>query len=162
MARQGTVLCPTLSVVGKFREHGQRALPAGAPHLEAWRQKAIANAWKTVGRARELGVAIICGTDAAMPYVLHGENAYELAMLVEAGLTPTAALVAATSGAATGIAHPEVGLIAPGRFADLVLVAGDPLAAITILQDPTRIALVIKGGQIMADRRAQPVAAAQA
>ncbi len=154
MAQQGTVLCPTLSVVGKFREHGQRALPPGAPHLEAWRQKAIANAWRTVGRARELGVAIICGTDAAMPFIVHGENAYELAMLVEAGLTPTAALVAATSGAAAGIAHPEVGLIAPGRYADFVLVAGDPLVDVTILQERARIALVIKGGQIAADRRA--------
>lgn len=55
MAKQGTALCPTLSVVGKFREHGQHALPPGVPHLEAWRQKAIANAWRTVGRARELG-----------------------------------------------------------------------------------------------------------
>ena len=153
MARQGTVLCPTLSVVGKFREHGQKALPPGAPHLEAWRQKAIANAWKTAGRARELGVKIICGTDAAMPYVIHGENAYEIAMLVEAGLTTTEALVAATSGAAAGIAFPEVGLIAPGRFADFVLVDGDPLADVTILQDLDKLALVIKGGQIVADRR---------
>lgn len=165
MAQQGTVLCPTLSVVGKFREHGQRALPPGAPHLESWRQKAIANAWKTVGRARELGVKIICGTDAAMPYVTHGENAYELAMLVEAGLTPTEALVAATSGAAAGIDYPDVGLIAPGHFADLVLVAGDPTADIAILQDLARIVLVIKGGQIVADRRAhagRPIARASA
>ncbi len=154
MARQGTILCPTLSVVGKFREHGQKALPPGAPHLEAWRQKAIANAWKTAGRARELGVTIICGTDAAMPYVIHGENAYEIAMLVEAGLTTTEALVAATSGAAAGIAFPEVGLIEQGRFADFVLVDGDPLADVTILQDLDKIALVIKGGQIVADRRA--------
>ena len=154
MARQGTVLCPTLSVVGKFREHGQRALPPGAPHLEAWRQKAIANAWRTAGRARELGVTIIAGTDAAMPYVVHGENAYELAMLVEAGLSTTEALVAATGGAAAGIAHPEVGVIEAGRFADFVLVAGDPLADITILQDLSKIALVIKGGAIVADRRA--------
>jgi imidazolonepropionase-like amidohydrolase len=153
MARQGTVLCPTLSVVGKFREHGHRALPAGVPHLEAWRQKAIANAWRTVGRARELGVAIICGTDAAMPYVVHGENAYELAMLVEAGLTTSEALVAATGGAAAGIAFQDVGLIAPGRYADFVLVAGDPLADITLLQDRARIALVLKGGQVVADRR---------
>ncbi len=76
MARRGTVLCPTLSVVGRFRELGGQALPPGNPHLEPWRQKAVANAWKTVGRAHARGVKIICGTDAAMPYVRHGGNAY--------------------------------------------------------------------------------------
>jgi imidazolonepropionase-like amidohydrolase len=153
MAQHGTVLCPTLSVVGRFREFGQKALPAGNPNLESWRQKAIANAWKTAGRARELGVKIICGTDAAMPYVTHGGNAYELQMLVEAGLSTNEALVAATGGAADGIAFTEVGQIEAGRFADLVWVDGDPLADIGILQDLQRVALVIKGGEIVADRR---------
>ena len=49
-------------------------------------------------------------------------------MLVGSGRRPAEALVAATSGAAAGIAYHEVGLIAPGCFADFVLVAGDPLA----------------------------------
>ena len=155
MARQGTVLCPTLSVVGRFREMGARALPAGTPNLESWRQKAIANAWKTAGRARELGVKIICGTDAAMPFVTHGGNAYELEMLVEAGLSPGEALVAATSGAADGINFPEVGKVEAGRFADLVWVDGDPLADVRVLQQRERIALVVKGGEIVADRRAR-------
>lgn len=153
MARQGTVLCPTLSVVGRFREMGQAALPSGAPHLEAWRQKAIANAWKTASRARELGVRIICGTDAAMPYVTHGGNAYELEMLVEAGLSTSEALIAATSDAADAIGFPDVGAIESGRYADLVLVDGDPLADIRVLQDLDRIALVIKGGETVVDRR---------
>ncbi|HET9015474.1 MAG TPA: amidohydrolase family protein [Thermomicrobiaceae bacterium] len=158
MARQGTVLCPTLSVVGRFREMGARALPPGAPHLESWRQKAIANAWKTTGRAHELGVRIICGTDAAMPYVTHGGNAYELEMLVEAGLSPAEALVAATSGAADGIACPDVGRVQAGSFADLVWVDGDPLADVRVLQQRDRVALVIKGGEVMVDRRARMVA----
>ena len=154
MARQGAVLCPTLSVVGRFREMGARALPAGAPNLEAWRQKAIANAWKTTGRAHQLGVKIICGTDAAMPFVTHGGNAYELEMLVEAGLSPSEALGAATSGAADGIAFPDVGKIEAGGFADLVFVDGDPLADVRVLQQRERIALVVKGGEVVVDRRA--------
>ena len=153
MASQGTVLCPTLSVVGRFREFGERALPPGAQNLELWRQKAIAHAWKTVRRARELGVKIICGTDAAMPYVRHGENAYELEMLVEAGLSTREALVAATRGAAEGIGFPDVGRIEPGRYADLVFIDGDPLTDIRVLQAPERITLVIKGGEIVVDRR---------
>jgi len=153
MAKRGTVLCPTLSVVGRFREHGDAALPPGDPYLPAWREKAIANAWKTAGRARERGVKIICGTDAAMPYVFHGTNAYELEMLVEAGLTPMEALVAATGGAADAIDFKDIGTIASGKFADLVVVDGNPLEDIRVLQNLARIPLVIKDGQIAADRR---------
>ena len=89
-----------------------------------------------------------------MPYVTHGGNAYELRMLVEAGLSNSEALVAATGGAAEGIAFPDVGRVEAGRFADLVWVDGDPLADITLLEDVDRVALVIKGGDIVADRRA--------
>jgi imidazolonepropionase-like amidohydrolase len=153
MAARGTVLCPTLSVVGRFREHGDAALPPGNPYLPVWREKAIANAWTTVGRARERGVKIICGTDAAMPFVRHGTNAYELEMLVEAGLTPMDAIVSATGGAAAAIDFNDVGTIAAGKFADLVCVDGDPLADVTILQDLARVPLVIKDGRVVADRR---------
>jgi imidazolonepropionase-like amidohydrolase len=158
MAEKGTVLCPTLSVVGRFREMGQKALPAGAANLEAWRKKAIANAWEMVRRAKRIGVTIIAGTDAAMPYVRHGTNAYELEMLVEAGLTPMEAIVSATGAAARAIAMDGVGTLEAGKFADLVCVEGDPLADIKILQDLNKLPLVIKGGQTVADRR-RPAAA---
>ncbi|NJN19043.1 MAG: amidohydrolase family protein [Oscillochloris sp.] len=159
MAAQGTALCPTLSVVGAFRTYGEAALPPGNPWLKFWRTKAIDNAWKTTGRARALGVKIICGTDAAMPYVIHGKNAWELELMVEAGLSNNEALVAATGAAAAALDFAEVGVIAAERYADFVFVAGDPLADITILQDHSRIALVIKGGEIAVDRRtaAQPI-----
>jgi len=160
MAERGTVLCPTLSVVGRFRENGDAALPPGDPNLPFWREKAIANAWKTVSRARERGVKIICGTDAAMPFVFHGTNAYELEMLVEAGLTPMEAIVAATSGAAAALDFTDVGMVAAGKFADLVCVDGDPLEDIRILQDLRRIPMVIKDGRIVADRRPVGVGAA--
>jgi imidazolonepropionase-like amidohydrolase len=153
MAQRGTVLCPTLSVIGRFREMGEAALPPGDPNLEAWRQKAVAHAWKMVGRARNLGVKIICGTDAAMPYVRHGQNAYELEMLVEAGLTPLEAITSATGSAAAAIDFEDIGTVAQGKLADLVVVDGDPLEDIRILQDLRRIALVMKDGAVVADRR---------
>lgn len=157
MAAQGTALCPTLSVVGAFRKYGEAALPPGNPWLKFWRTKAIDNAWKTTARARELGVPIICGTDAAMPYVIHGNNAWELELLMEAGLSTTEALVSATSAAADALDFPDVGRVAPDCYADLVFVAGDPLADITVLQDRSRIALVMKGGAVIDDRRAAAV-----
>ncbi|HEX4841497.1 MAG TPA: amidohydrolase family protein [bacterium] len=159
MAERGTVLCPTLSVVGRFREHGDAALPPGNPHLPAWRLKAIAHAWDTVRRAHARGVKIICGTDAAMPFVYHGTNAYELEMLTEAGLSPLEAITAATGGAADAIDFKDVGSIVPTKLADLVCVDGDPLEDIKILQDLRRIPLVVKDGRIVADRRPAEVPA---
>ena len=156
MADRGVVLCPTLSVPGRFRQHGRAALGYGrnVELLESWRQKAVAAAWNTTRRALELGVRVICGDDAAMPYVRHGDNAFELEMLVEAGMSPVQALKSATSVAAAAIDFPDVGAIEPGRFMDLVVVDGDPLADVTILQDHAKIPVVVKGGDIVADRRA--------
>lgn len=155
MADEGIALCPTLSVPGRFRQHGRAALGTGknVELLEAWRQKAVAAAWNTTRRALELGVTVICGDDAAMPYVRHGANAFELEMLVEAGMTPMQALRSATSVAARVIDFEDVGAVEAGRFMDLVVVDGDPLGDITILQDLAKIPVVIKGGEIVADRR---------
>lgn len=155
MADHGTALCPTLSVVGRFREHGRAALNFGDVELlDAWRHKAMAAAWEMVARAKRFGVTVICGDDAAMPYVRHGTNAFELEMLVEAGLTPMEALTSATGVAARAIGFDEVGSVEVGKYMDLVVVDGDPLADITVLQDLERIAVVVKGGGIVTDRRA--------
>lgn len=160
MADRGTALCPTLSVPGRFRQHGQAALGATSKIelLESWRQKAVKAAWDTVRRATKLGVTIICGDDAAMPFVRHGSNAFELEMLVEAGLTPMQALQSATSVAATTIDFPEVGTLAAGKYMDLVAVTNNPLDDIRVLQNLDAVPLVIKGGKLVADRRPQHVA----
>jgi imidazolonepropionase-like amidohydrolase len=88
-----------------------------------------------------------------MQFVFHGTNAYELEMLVEAGLTPMEAIHAATGSAAQALDFADVGAVAQGKLADLVCVDGDPLEDIRILQDLKRIPVVIKDGQVVADRR---------
>ena len=153
MAERGVDLCPTLSVVGRFRDMENRAEDDPNPLLNVWRKKAIANAWQMVARAKERGVNIICGTDAAMPYVVHGTNAYELEMLVEAGLSPTEALLTTTSVAADALDIADVGRLSEGKFADLVVVDGNPLDNISLLLDLDKLPVVIKGGEIVADRR---------
>lgn len=155
MAENDVALCPTLSVIGRFREYGEDALPSPTPELELWRQKAVAAAWDMVSRARSIGVTIICGSDAAMPYVRHGTNAYELEMLTEAGLSPMEALMSATGTAAEVLGIPDVGTIRAGNLADAVLVDGNPLEDITVLQDPHAIAVVIKDGQIVHENRVE-------
>jgi len=145
MAVRGTFFVPTLTVYVYHRE-------SPAPHV---RERAVAlhaHHVASVRRALELGVPIAAGTDAGGHG--HPKNALELKYLVEAGLTPMQALRAATQWAAACLGlEGEVGTIEQGRLADLVLVGGDPLDDVTLLLDPARIELVLKGGAICADRR---------
>jgi len=76
-----------------------------------------------------------------------GTNAHEFPLLVEAGMTPMDAILAGTANAADLLgASDKVGSIQPGRFADLVAVAGDPLKDITELE---RVTFVMKGGAVI-------------
>jgi imidazolonepropionase-like amidohydrolase len=106
---------------------------------------------ESIRRALQIGVKVVAGTDAGGHG--HPANAGELDCLVRAGMTPMQALQAATGWAAECLGwEADLGTIAPGKLADLVVVRGDPLADITVLRDPANIALVIKDGAIVADR----------
>ncbi len=70
------------------------------------------------------------GTDAGTPFNLHGENALELEYMVECGMKPLDALKAGTSVAAELLDLPDRGRIREGAAADLLVVAGDPVADI--------------------------------
>jgi imidazolonepropionase-like amidohydrolase len=152
MAERGVAFCPTLTVMGHMREDMAAGVLSGIPYFEPWREKAVGRAWDTVNKAHKIGVLIISGTDSSWPGCRHGENAYDLEMLVEAGLSPMEAIVAATGASAKGIGFPDVGTVKPGKYADLVFVDGDPLKDIKILQDLKRIPVVIKGGEIVVKR----------
>jgi imidazolonepropionase-like amidohydrolase len=96
------------------------------------------------------GVRIVPGGDYGFSFNPIGPNMRDLQLFVEwFGLTPAEALRCATQngGQIMGMGH-ELGLIREGYLADLVLVDGDPLADISILQDRDRLAAVVKGGRI--------------
>jgi imidazolonepropionase-like amidohydrolase len=97
-----------------------------------------------MARALRSGVTIACGSDAGV--FAHGDNVRELELLVAYGMTPARALQAATSVAAQGLRQPDLGRLAPGARADLVLVRADPLLDPGALRSP---ALVIKDGVIV-------------
>lgn len=105
------------------------------------------------------GVPILAGTDAGNAGTLYGISMHrELAALVEAGLTPTAALAAATSAPAAAFRLGQRGCIATGCKADLLLVEGDPTRDITATR---RIVEVWKDGQsanALRDAKRQQVA----
>lgn len=91
-----------------------------------------AAAIETVRALHQVGVPILAGTDAGNPGTAHGVSLHgELALLVEAGLTPAQALAAATSVPARLFGLGDRGRVAVGRRADLLLVDGDPTTDIT-------------------------------
>jgi imidazolonepropionase-like amidohydrolase len=100
--------------------------------------------------AHRAGVRMAFGTDAGvMP---HGSAAGQFRYMVEYGMTPMEAIQSATRNAALALGREaDVGALAAGRYGDIVAVAGDPLADIRRLE---HVAVVIKGGALVADRRA--------
>jgi imidazolonepropionase-like amidohydrolase len=98
----------------------------------------------TFGRAYKAGVKIAFGTDAGV--FPHGQNAREFELMVQAGMPPMAAIQSATRNAAELLGESaNLGAIESGKFADVVAVAGDPLADITLLK---QVGFVMKGGVV--------------
>jgi imidazolonepropionase-like amidohydrolase len=144
MAAQGTYLVPTLTILALHRQHGspwakRKATELYGDHLD------------TIRMAREAGIPIVMGTDAGG--YGHGHNAVELQYLVEAGLTPMESIVAGTKTAAECLGmEREIGTLERGKYADLLVVDGDPLADVGMLDRQERLLLVMKGGAMCVDR----------
>jgi len=104
---------------------------------------------ETARRAHRAGVMIAMGSDAV--FTMFGQNTRELEWFVKAGMTPAEALAAATTnGAAILGMEKDLGAIAPGYYADIVAVDGDPLADIGVVVRSVR--WVMKGGTVVSDR----------
>src|SRR5215813_1435458 len=147
MAGEGTFFVPTLLVYEYHRE-------SASPHVRVRAQDLQKHHLASIRRALDLGVPIAAGTDAGGHG--HPRNAGELRCLIDAGLTPMQALRAGTQWAAQCLAlERELGTLEKGRLADLVVVHGNPLDNITVLLDPARIELVLKGGAVVVDRRSK-------
>ncbi len=98
------------------------------------------------------GVRLVLGTDAGTPSNFHGKNARELELMVEAGLSPKAGLLAATRNGADllGVLD-ETGTIEPGKQADLLLVRGDATDDVTTILADGGILAVLKDGRMVVD-----------
>ena len=95
-------------------------------------------------RAHAAGVKMVFGTDAGVHP--HGGNGKQFAVMVQYGMTPLQAIQSATINAAEALARKDVGIIEPGRYADLVAVEGDPTVNVRLLEAP---AVVIQNGLIV-------------
>jgi imidazolonepropionase-like amidohydrolase len=139
MVRQGTYWCPTI-YVGVYVAEGRAK--AGAP---IWLMMRDLEA-RAFGIAVRKGVKIVYGTDVG-GYPWTENQAKEFAYMVRYGMTPMQAIQSATVVAAEMLERPsDLGAIEPGKLADIVAVAGDPLRDITELE---RVRFVMKGGEVM-------------
>ncbi len=102
---------------------------------------------RSISRAAEAGVRIAMGSDAFGWD--QGDNLYELELMVNIGFSPMDAIVAATGSAARLLGEEDrLGTVTQGKLADLLLVDGDPLADIRVLQDRQRLQMIMKAGQV--------------
>ena len=130
-------------------EHGDDGALAGRHDAQAGRDDGHGRSRRS-RQAVELGVRITYGTDSGV--YPHHLVAKQFAWFVRCGMSPLAAIRSATVVAAECMGWSDrVGSLAPGRFADVVAVDGDPLADVTVLERPV---VVIKGGRVVVDRRA--------
>jgi imidazolonepropionase-like amidohydrolase len=148
MAQKDIFFVPTFAVYDFHRKSPQ-------PHVRERARELEEHHVASLRLALAAGVKIAAGTDAGGHG--HPPNAIEIACLVRAGMGPLQALRAATGWAAECIGRgDDLGTVEKGKLADLVVVAGDPLANVAVLQKTDNIALVVKDGEIAADRlRAQ-------
>ncbi|WP_030889982.1 amidohydrolase family protein [Streptomyces sp. NRRL F-5053] len=116
-----------------------------------WIDDARPDARGNLRKAAEAGVHIALGSDTFSGRGRYGANTLEEAeLMVAAGMTPAQVLAAGTSGAARQCARPDLGAVAPGKRADLLVLNADPTADITGLRD---LRMVVLDGEPVVDRR---------
>src|SRR5580765_6077277 len=138
MIKQGTWLCPTLSVY--YYDHA----PADTPEGQRDRKRVSAHE-ESFRKALKAGVKIAFGTDAG-GFPWSDPIAQEFPRMVELGMSPMQAIQSATSRAAELLDQKgKIGVIVPGAFADVIAVSGDPLADVKVLGN---VGFVMKDGRV--------------
>ena len=151
MKSKNIILVPTLGISRNIMERGEElgVSKKGVEKLRGFEDTHL----KSVMRAHRSDVKIALGTDALATIFSHGENAFELECLVDVGLSPMEAIVAGTRNAAEAIGlERDVGTIEEDKQADIIVVDGNPLKDVRILQDKENIRLVIRNGQTFVNR----------
>ena len=147
MVKRETFYVPTIDHNRYYIENGDKI--GYAVGYKERLQAFIPRNLETAQKAFKAGVKFAMGSDAI--YTMFGQNTRELGWFVKAGMTPEQALRTATTNAAELLGkEKELGAVAPGYFADLVAVQGDPLADIDVVMK--NVKWVMKGGSVVMDQ----------
>ena len=151
MLKKGTYLTPTLVVLSRIVEAGEKG---GIPPESAAKAKDHSESHvKSFQNAYKAGIKICMGTDAGSPDNYHGDNAYELYLMVKYGMKEMDALVACTKRAAEALRmQDKMGTLEKGKWADLLVLDGNPLEDIKEFLKKENIKLVMKEGKIHMNR----------
>lgn len=146
MQKHGTFFCPTLTV---NQIHADMALadPTLSDGARRWHAESSKAKWATLERVRKAGIRVVTGTDSGFMLPHAKVNARELTLLVKGGFSPLEAITAATA-ASCDLLDIDAGRLEPGRLADMVVVAGDPAADISVLEDPSRLRVFKDGTEV--------------
>ena len=147
MVKQGTYYVPTIDHNRYYAEYAKdfNYSAAQVAALDSFRLLNI----EAARRAFKAGVTFAMGSDAV--FHMFGENTRELGWYTQIGMTPAQALATATTNAAALLGlEKKLGAVAPGYFADIVAVEGDPLADIKVVIDKVR--WVMKAGTVVVDK----------
>ena len=151
--KKDVVFVPTLSINWRIVTEGEKA---GYPPWAVAKGKEV---WeitkKNIARLYRAGLTIASATDfCGSPLLKHGDNAMELELLVKhCGFRPMDAIVAATQNGAKACGlENQIGTIEKGKLADIIIVDGNPVKDIRVLQDKRKIKMVMKEGKIEVKR----------
>jgi imidazolonepropionase-like amidohydrolase len=158
VAKSGAAILPTATFLGQVVELGNKVSPDQVQLDFNRMKKHFDLLCEIIGKARKLGIKLLVGTDTGNnTFMTHGDHhAKELEIFVKyGGYTPMEAIVAATKDNAMAVGLTgQVGEIAPGKLADVIVLDADPIADITVLQGGKHLSWVIKDGRIVdLDRR---------
>ena len=150
IADRGLFLVPGLRYLYSIIENGPRFGIGEDVVGPSGLRDEIKQAADTYRRARELGIRLCPGGDFGFAWNPHGEYAKDIQVFVDViGFTPLEAITCATRhGAELMRLQDRIGALTPGRLADLVVVSGDPLKDIAVLQDRSRLS-VMQGGRFV-------------
>ena len=150
IADKGLTLVPGLRYLYSIIENGPRFGIDEAVIAPSGLRDEIKQAADTYRRARDLGIRMCPGGDFGFAWNPHGEYAKDIQVFVDViGYTPLEAITCATrKGAELMRMDERLGTLRPGKLADLLVVNGDPLRDITVLQDRDRLS-VMQGGRFV-------------
>lgn len=145
MLEMNAYLVPTLSAPYQIIRGGIRG---GVPKYVVEKSKSVMKShFQSVRKAYKAKIPIAMGTDAGTPYNCHGNNLREMELLVKAGFTSIDAIVATTKTASEVLGlEKRIGTLEKGKAADLIVVDGNPLKDIQLLQKKDKILAIMKEG----------------